>query len=60
MKGATLVGCWAHARHKYDETIKGAPPSHDKPTLASERMAYCNQLYAIERKLSSTQQKNVT
>ncbi|SFE97174.1 Transposase [Paenibacillus algorifonticola] len=25
--GVTLVGCWAHARRKYDEALKAAPPA---------------------------------
>lgn len=53
VKGAKLVGCWAHARRKYDEAIKAAPPGSDKTTVASEGLAYCNKLYAIERSLAS-------
>lgn len=50
----TLVGCWAHARRKFDEAIKGAPPETGKlGTTAGQGLAYCNQLYAIERELAN-------
>lgn len=46
----TLVGCWAHARRYYDEALKAAPPEADKRgSVAGQGLAYCNQLYAIER-----------
>ncbi|MBB6732724.1 transposase [Cohnella sp. CBP 2801] len=48
-----LVGCWAHARRKFDEALKGAPPETGKlSSVAGQRLAYCNQLYAIERELA--------
>ena len=48
----TLVGCWAHARRKFDEALKGLPKSsrHIKST-ASEGLEFCNKLFEIERKL---------
>lgn len=54
VKGATLVGCWAHARRKYDEAMRAAPPETDKlASVAGQGLAFCNQLYALERELSS-------
>lgn len=48
-----LVGCWAHARRKYDEALKAGPPEMRKlGTVAGQGLAYCNQLYAIERDLA--------
>lgn len=50
--GVTLVGCWAHARRKFDEALKALPP--DKRTTAvttREGLDYCNQLFAIEREI---------
>lgn len=45
-----LVGCWAHARRKFDEALKAAPPSaKGKQTASAEGLQFCNQLYAIER-----------
>jgi len=50
--GVTLVGCWAHARRKYDEALKAAPEAKGNPeTVAAQGLAYCNQLFAIEREL---------
>jgi transposase len=51
--GVTLVGCWAHARRKYDEALKAAPPEMkgQKETVAGQGLAYCNALFAIEREL---------
>lgn len=50
--GVTLVGCWAHARRKYDEALKAAPPeARGAETASGQGLAYCNQLFAIEREL---------
>lgn len=51
--GVTLVGCWAHARRKYDEALKAAPPESrgQSETVAGQGLAYCNALFAIERDL---------
>lgn len=49
----TLVGCWAHARRKFDEALKAMPA--DKRLSASvtlEGLGFCNKLFAIERDLS--------
>ncbi|GAF24868.1 transposase and inactivated derivatives [Moorella thermoacetica Y72] len=46
----TLVGCWAHARRKFDEALK----PEDKRTAsvaARDGLKYCNQLFAIESDL---------
>ncbi|CAB3395977.1 transposase [Kyrpidia spormannii] len=48
----TLVGCWAHARRKFDEALKSLPASkRSAPVAAKEGLAYCNRLFAIERDL---------
>jgi transposase len=53
---AKLVGCWAHARRKFDEALKALPASQKGKTVAAtEGLHFCNQLYAVEKKL-----KNVT
>lgn len=52
VKNVTLVGCWAHARRKYDEALKGMPPSQEKTGTAAEQgLQFCNQLFSIEREL---------
>jgi len=51
----TLVGCWAHARRKFDEALQALPPSAahpDKPVAAQVGLEFCNRLFAIERKLA--------
>ncbi|OIQ57531.1 transposase IS66 family protein [Moorella thermoacetica] len=48
----TLVGCWAHARRKFDEALKALP--EDKRTAAvaaREGLEFCNRLFTIERDL---------
>ncbi|WP_282201468.1 IS66 family transposase [Collibacillus ludicampi] len=48
----TLVGCWAHARRKFDEALKALPESkRSSPVAAKEGLNFCNQLFAIERDL---------
>ncbi|GEB31162.1 hypothetical protein M2298_003065 [Brevibacillus sp. 1238] len=47
-----LVGCWAHARRKFDEALKALPASPDKDeTAVQQGLQFCNQLFAIEREL---------
>jgi transposase len=48
----TLVGCWAHARRKFDEALKALPASEARiGTAAQQGLTFCNQLFAIEREL---------
>ena len=48
----TLVGCWAHARRKFDEALKALPSSAATASVAAkEGLDFCNQLFAIEREL---------
>ncbi|WP_248928694.1 IS66 family transposase [Paenibacillus hamazuiensis] len=50
--GVTLVGCWAHARRKYDEALKASPEKKGQSnTAAGQGLTYCNALFAIERDL---------
>lgn len=53
--GVTLVGCWAHARRKFDEALKAlSPASKDKgETAAQQGLQFCNQLFTIERELKN-------
>ena len=48
----TVVGCWAHARRKFDEAVKSLPKGKAKGSSASQGLAYCNLLFAIEQGLS--------
>jgi transposase len=46
----TLVGCWAHARRKFDEAFKALPDDKQKAAVAArEGLEFCNRLFAIER-----------
>jgi transposase len=47
----TLVGCWAHARRKFEEARKALPASvrEKKEGIAYEGLSFCNQLFSIER-----------
>lgn len=48
----TLVGCWAHARRKFDEALKALPAGQrNAPVAAKEGLEFCNQLFAIEREM---------
>lgn len=52
LQGVTLVGCWAHARRKYDEALKILPAPQDKTKTATwQGLQFCNELFAIESKL---------
>lgn len=52
VKDVTLVGCWAHARRKFDEAMKVLPAKQAaSETAAQQGLAFCNQLFAIEREL---------
>ena len=38
----TLVGCWAHARRKFDEAVKSLPKGETTGSSAYQGFAYCN------------------
>lgn len=43
-----LVGCWAHARRKFDEALKAQSPKTRKQSLAYEGKQRCDVLFGIE------------
>jgi hypothetical protein len=48
----SLVGCWAHARRKFTEALQALPESAKTTHVkAKEGLAFCNQLFSIERDL---------
>ena len=49
VKGAIHVGCWAHARRKFDEALRAVPKGKRSPT-AEQGVAYCSQLFKLEEK----------
>lgn len=48
----TVVGCWTHARRKFDEAMKALPKGKAKGSSASQGLAYCNLLFEIEQGLA--------
>ena len=46
LEEAKLVGCWAHVRRKFFEAT---PKQADKSSLGAKGLAYCDQLFALER-----------
>ena len=47
-----VVGCWAHARRKFDEALKCLPEKDREGSGAQRCKQYCTQLFAIERQLA--------
>lgn len=57
--GIVHVGCWAHARRKFDEALRGQGSKEDakktaKHTKARQALAQIQELYAIERRLKDS------
>ena len=54
----THVGCWAHARRKFDEALK-AQGKHRRPGLADQGWVWIQKLYGVERAVrdASAQQR---
>lgn len=48
LTGVTAVGCWAHVRRKFDETVKSLPPGSPETASAKTGLDYCNRLFAFE------------
>ena len=48
----TVVGCWAHARRKFDEAVKSLPKGKARGSSASQGLAYCNLLFGIEQEIA--------
>ena len=52
LPGITLVGCWAHARRKFDEALKALPKDKQNADVAARHgLGFCNRLFALERDL---------
>ena len=48
--GVIHVGCWVHARRKFDEALRAVPKGKRSPT-AEQGVAYCTELFKLEEKL---------
>lgn len=52
LENVTLVGCWAHARRKFDEAVKVLPKSQQKTSSAGIGLLYCSRLFEIEDRIA--------
>ena len=43
-----VVGCWAHARRKFDEALQTLPKEDRKGSLAATGECYCTRLFQLE------------
>jgi hypothetical protein len=48
----TVVGCWAHARRKFDEALKGMSEKARSGSLSLRAKQYCDKLFELESKFS--------
>ena len=48
-----VVGCWAHARRKFDEAVKALPKEEQAGSAALEGQRYCSALFALEKEFSN-------
>lgn len=48
----TVVGCWAHARRKFDEALKGMPEKARADSMSLRAKQYCDKLFELESKFS--------
>ena len=48
----TIVGCWAHLRRKFDEALKSLAKEEQTSSQASEGLAWCNQLFHLEKQFA--------
>lgn len=47
-----VVGCWAHARRKFDEALNTLPKEARADSPAAQGVAYCSYLFKIEESLA--------
>ena len=51
-KEITVVGCWTHARRKFDEAVKALPKGKAKGSSAAQGLAYCQKLFDLEEQFA--------
>ena len=44
-----VVGCWAHARRKFDEALQTLPKEMQKDSPAAIGECYCSRLFKLEQ-----------
>jgi transposase len=53
LSGITVVGCWAHARRKFDEALTSLKPEDRPNSNAQKGLDFCSQLFALEKKFEN-------
>jgi transposase len=48
----TVVGCWAHARRKFDELLQTIPKDKRDSSDAAKGIAYCDTLFRFEKQFA--------
>ena len=48
-----VVGCFAHARRKWDEALKATPENDNSKSNIMRGKQYCDQLFELERKFAA-------
>ena len=48
----TVVGCWAHARRKFDELLQTSPKDKRDSSDAAKGIAYCDKLFRLEKQFA--------
>ncbi len=49
LEHVTVVGCFAHARRKFDEALKSIPADQRARSSAAKGLDFCNRLFELER-----------
>ena len=49
-----VVGCWAHARRKFDEALQVLPKEGRKGSLAATGECYCTRLFQLEESFAES------
>lgn len=49
----TLVGCWSHARRKFEKAVKAQGKGKTKAGMAMQGLSYIRALYRIEEKIKA-------
>ena len=52
-----VVGCWAHARRKFDEALNAIPPDKREGNAALTGLQYCGELFAWEKRFEALSAK---
>jgi len=57
LPNVTIVGCWAHARRKFDEILKTLPEKDRESSSALRGKRYCDKLFDLERSFAEMSAK---